>query len=205
MKTLFIETRKKNKEADITALLNSSLPKALFICYSIQYKDLAKDISSKLKARGFIIKGLKQVLGCTKLKTKYPILLVSDGKFHSLNLGLQNNSPIYIYSNLKLEELDKAEIDKIRKTRRTAYLNFLNEKEVGIIISTKPGQCKLKQAEKIKEQLEKKGKELFMFISNNINVSELENFPLKIWINTACPGLSYDSTRIINLNEIENL
>jgi len=37
-----------------------------------------------------------------------------------------------------------------------------------------------------------------------LNISELENFQdIKIWINTACPGLAMDSEKIVNLVDVK--
>ena len=40
-------------------------------------------------------------------------------------------------------------------------------------------------------------------LQDNINTSELENFPIDIWINTACPGLALDSSKIIDSSSLE--
>jgi diphthamide biosynthesis enzyme Dph1/Dph2-like protein len=73
--------------------------------------------------------------------------------------------------------------------------------KVGLIISLKKGQY-FKDWKKIKEKLEKKGKKVYVFETENINLQELDNFPLNIYINTACSGLSLDSDKIVNLRDV---
>lgn len=200
MKVMFIEAKKKLSE-NINKINLKKLPKNIFITYSIQYQNLAEQIKQKLGKR---IKGFKQVLGCTKLKTKHPILLISDGKFHTLNLILQNNS-VYILENNQIKKFPEKEIKKIKTKRKSALLNFLNADTIGIIVSTKPGQNNLKKAIKLKSKLEKQNKNCYLFLADNIAPQELENFPnIQSWLNTACPGLIHDSPKIINMDEICN-
>jgi 2-(3-amino-3-carboxypropyl)histidine synthase len=70
---------------------------------------------------------------------------------------------------------------------------FSKAKTIGILISSKPGQENLKSAEVVKEQLEKKGKKVYMFYFDTLIPEELLNFPqIEAWVNTACPRISID-------------
>lgn len=212
MKVLYIEAKKKTSE--LSSELNKNalklLPERLFIAYSIQYKALACSIKRELESLGCDITGFKQVLGCTKLylnnqKKQASILLIGSGRFHALNLILQTDTPIYIYTEGKISRVDEEEIKKLKQKRRAALVRFLDSSIIGILASTKPGQNRLKEAIKIKKQLKSKGKSVNLFISDNINLSELENFKIDCWVNTACPGLALDSPKIINIDEISSL
>ncbi|MBD3253311.1 hypothetical protein GF386_06260 [Candidatus Pacearchaeota archaeon] len=178
------------------------LPRRLFLAYSIQYKNLALSIKKQLSSNNIKVSDFQQVLGCSKIKTKLPILLISTGKFHVQNLMLQN-SEIYILENKKITKILPKEIERLRAKRKTAYLKFLKAEKIGILVSTKQGQENLKQALKLKKQL-KKSKEVFIFLTNNLDVNQFENFNVDSWINTACPGLSFDNPDIINYYELPN-
>jgi len=197
-KVLFIEAQRKDP-ININKKELAKLPKELFIAYSIQYKKLALAIKRELCKR---VKGFKQVLGCTKLKTKYPILLIGSGRFHANNLAMQNSSPIYIYTDNKIQKIDQKEIQKLKQRKQAAISRFLSEDKIGILVSTKPGQNNNTLADKIKKKIEKKQKKAYIFLSNNINLQELENFDIKIWVNTACPGLAFDSNNVVNSDDI---
>jgi len=205
---LYIEARKKQES--ISSLDNSNLsnlPKELFLVYSIQYKSLAINIKKQLINKGVKVKGFKQVLGCSKLKSNYPILLIGSGRFHALNLALQNSLPIYIYNIAntgKITEFDEKELEEIKTNKKAALNKFFLSNKIGILVSTKPGQQKLKQAQELKKEIEKKypEKRCFIFISNNINTNEFENFQIPVFINTACLGLAYDSNKILNSEDI---
>ena len=194
---MFVEAGNKEKlNLEKLKELEKKLPPIIYIAYSIQYKNLAEEIKKSIKKK---VAGFSQVLGCSKIKTSSPILLISSGRFHAINLALQGNK-VYIFDNFSIREIDSKEIEIIKKKEKAKYLRLLSSDNIGITVSIKDGQENLESAEKIKEQLEKKGKKAFLFLADNINPQELENFSCDIWINTACPGLSLDSDKIINQN-----
>jgi len=202
MKVLYIEARKKSEKTELSKETLKTLPKELFLAYSIQYKSQASEIKKQLESNDFKIIGFSQVLGCTKLKTNSPILLIGSGRFHALNLALQSNYPIYIYSNGTISKVEESEIRELKKNKQGNISKFLSAERVGIIFSTKPGQYNSK--EEIIEKLIKNypEKRFFSFISNNINTAEFENFKIDFWLNTACPGLTNDSTKIENIDDV---
>ena len=102
-----------------------------------------------------------------------------------------------ILLNTVLQEISKEGIDLINKKKMASYLKFLNAEKVGILISTKPGQENLKKALSLKL----KNKKSYLFISNNIDINEFENFGINSWVNTACPRLDFDSS-VINLRNL---
>jgi len=194
MKVLYIESRKKSEPIDLDY---SKLPKRIFLVYSVQFKDLAQKIKKQFGKR---VIGFKQVLGCSKLKSKYPILLIGSGRFHAINLALNGNE-VYILEGNKFEKLEKKEIDIIKKKRQAALSRFLFSDKIGILVSLKPGQENFKKALRLKKRLSDKGKTAFIFLADNIYLEELENYNIGGWLNTSCPSLSYDS-RIMNMHEL---
>ena len=196
MKTMFIEARRK---IHATELDLSKLPNNIVLAYSIQYQELAEIIRNKL---GNKVKGFQQVLGCTRLESKYPILLVGSGRFHALNLALQGNS-VYVLDSGVVRKLDDQEIEMMRKKEKGKLSKFYMSDDVGILLSSKQGQEKLKQAQKLDQALSKERKHSYIFLADNISTTELENFNIDFWVNTACPGLALDSNSIINLEDIK--
>ena len=140
-------------------------------------------------------------MGCSKInfsKQTQAILLISSGKFHAISLAFESKKPVYLLEYEKLIKISKEEIEIFEKRKKASYVNFLNSEEIGVLISTKPGQQRLKKALKLKIP----NKKLYFFISNNINTNEFENFGLKSWINTACPRLDMFSNKIINIDKL---
>jgi len=204
MKILYIESRRKLNREEVSIDV-SKLPKELFLAYSIQYQLLAEKIKEKLEKEKIKIKGFQQVLGCSKLNLakNLPVLLIGSGRFHALNLALQGYE-VYIYNNSMVSKITAEDTEKLKESKKIALNKFLNSENLGIIVSTKPGQSNLKLAEELKKKIKVKfpAKHVNFFISNNININEFENFGIDSWINTSCPGLINDSYKIINADDI---
>jgi 2-(3-amino-3-carboxypropyl)histidine synthase len=201
MKKLFINA--KFKEKIILPRLKIK-EKTVGLITTIQFFSQLNNIAHQLKKQkiNVIIGG--QILGCnTKAVEKIQdrvqaFLYIGSGKFHPLqvSLSLKKPKPIYIYNPLtkQFSKLDEKEINKFKARKKTAKIKFLSAKTLGILVSTKPGQNKIKKALKLKQKLEKKGKKCYILLFNNFDINQLENFPkIQCWINTACPGLSLEN------------
>jgi len=205
MEKLFIPTRSK-KPLDRKKFIEATkiLPCQIAIAYSIQFQNQAieaKEILSKDRTVTLSV----QVLGCSNPrfpKDTKAILLIGEGKFHSVALSFESKLPVYVYEDNKIWKVPEEDVVKLEKKRKAAILNFLKSKKVGILVSTKPGQQRLQRALKLKEKFQ--DKEFYFFLDNTINLNEFENFNIKCWLNTACPRLNYDYP-ILNLTEAENL
>jgi 2-(3-amino-3-carboxypropyl)histidine synthase len=203
MKTIFIPV-KTNYEIDEKKISSLNLPKNISICYSIQYQSIAEKIKSILEGK-HKINSFFQVLGCSN--PKFPkntdaVLLISSGRFHAVSLAIGSELPLYLFENNNLIKISEDEIEDLRKKKKSAYLKFLNSEKIGILISTKPGQENLKRAISLRKNL--KNKNSYLFISNEINIGEFENFNIGSWINTACPRMDFDSP-VINISDLEKL
>jgi len=191
IKTLFIPTQKKLKANKLKILeISKQLPKNIAIAYSVQFKNLANEIKKILSKNHNITKTI-QVLGCSNPKFQ----------IHAISLAIETNLPIYILEKDKLNKISNKDIQKLEKKQKVAYLKFLNADKIGILISTKPGQQNLKNAIELKKKLN--DKKSYLFIANNLNISEFENFDINSWINTACPRMDMIDNRIININKIK--
>jgi diphthamide biosynthesis enzyme Dph1/Dph2-like protein len=203
MKTLFINTSYKLDNFDSNLLNN--LPESIALVYSIQFKNLAEKIKSFL-SKSKEITLFSQVLGCSKIKfpskTK-AVLLISNGRFHAISLAYESGLPVYLFDNGLFRKIDKEEVEKISKSEKAATLNYLSSEKVGILVSTKPGQERLSSALKFKKSL--KNKKSYLFLSNEINVNEFENFQLKSFVNTSCPRMDLVSSKLINLEKVLKL
>lgn len=203
MKFLFIPAKSKskvNKEKIID--LSRKLPKNLAIAYSIQYKDIAKEVKEIL-AKSHNINSLVQILGCSK--PKFPkqtqaVLLIGSGKFHAIALGFETGLPIYMLRKDSIEKISEQDVNKLEKAHKASYLRFLNANKIGILISLKPGQYKFKKVLELKRKI--KDKKSYLFLANNINSAEFDNYKIDSWINTACPRLDMD-VRVVNSSSLD--
>jgi diphthamide biosynthesis enzyme Dph1/Dph2-like protein len=207
---LYIEARKKFDKTNIGFEVLDSLESPISLGATIQYLSLVPLVKKYLESKGkkvIIKKGLfyeAQVIGCNSSsldKNSNTLLLITDGKFHALNNALQLDREINVFNTHSLEKVEKKDIERLKAKRKAAINKFLSSERVGILISTKKGQ-NFKPVKKLLNSLEKKGKKPYVFESDNINIAELENFNLPIYINTACYGLGLDDSRIVNLQDI---
>lgn len=204
MKTLFIHA-KINSEIDKSKInsISNKLPKNIAIAYSIQYQEIAKEIKKILSKNHKITKFI-QVLGCSQpvfSKSTKAILLISSGKFHAVSLAFETKLPVYVLENNSLAQISKKEIEIFEQKQKASYVKFLNSNKIGILISTKPGQQNLKKAMDLKKTI--KNKNSYLFLCNNININEFENFEIDSWINTACRRMDLNDNSIINMDKIK--
>ena len=200
MKTIFIPAKSK---LEISIKNLPKLPNKLAIAYSIQFKEQANKVKEILSKSSEVV-SFVQVLGCSRPnlpKNTQAVILVGQGRFHAIGLAIETNLPIYILEQGEFHKISSEEVQNFVKKQTSSLKNFLNSTNVGILISTKPGQENMKKAINFKKTL--KNKNSYLYITNELNISEFENFPqIQSWVNTACPRMDLDSTKIINLNRI---
>jgi 2-(3-amino-3-carboxypropyl)histidine synthase len=224
-KVLFIECRWKGElSKDLVEKIRREIKnyEKIGIFTTVQFIEklgrLKKEIErlgkKVLIGKGKLTKYPGQVLGCDlraieEIKSKVDCLLyLGSGKFHPL--GVKIAKPIIIADPLtnEVSKISKEEIKRLERRRRIAIAKVREAKKLGMLVSTKPGQYGLRKAIELKQKLEKKGKEVFIFIFDTLAPNELLNFPgIEVWINTACPRLSEEEFGglIINLGDlIEN-
>jgi diphthamide biosynthesis enzyme Dph1/Dph2-like protein len=205
MKKVFISVISKEKPnyERIRQLIEEIPEKNLVVCYSNQYIEIAKELK---KIFGERILSTIQVLGCSN--PKFPektegILFIGEGKFHVVSLAYESKLPTYILEQGKIKKISPQEIEKLEKKEKGMYMKYLNSEKVGVLISTKPGQQRLKKALEFSRNL--KDKKAYLFMNNDLNISEFENFGIDCWINTACPRMDLNDISVINLDKLYKL
>ncbi|MBO8181649.1 MAG: diphthamide biosynthesis enzyme Dph2 [Archaeoglobus sp.] len=140
-----------------------------------------------------------QVLGCnySVVRSKArAILFVGDGDFHARGAAIYTRKKVYFWNPLSNEfrTFGKEFVDDFIRKRflRISKAMEVAEKGVGIIVSSKPGQKRLAIARKLRNQAEKNGIKATIIYFNDINPEALENFPFGVYVNTACPRITYD-------------
>ncbi len=205
MKKIFIPAKSRLKvgKLDIEKI-SEKLPKTIALAYSVQFREFALKVKEILSKTHNIL-GIIQVLGCTKPrlhKDVEAILLVGSGKFHGGGLAFETKLPVYVFSDRILERVPNEYIISLEKKHKAEKLKFFNSDNIGVIISTKPGQERLERALKLKEKFTNKN--FYFFLDHTLDIRQLENFNVGSWVNTACPRLDYDRS-FLNLTEVEEL
>ncbi len=165
-----------------------------------------------------------QILGCDNYhdslrlaeKEKEEIdcyLYVGDGKFHPLALVYaqkdEEGAVKEIVCNDPLREkmslLGMGDIKVILRKYKGSLMRFLTAKNVGVIVTIKPGQEQFKPSLILEQKYPPK--KFYYFIDNVVSFDQLENFPfIEVWVNTTCPRVGFDDQEkfakgVINLND----
>jgi 2-(3-amino-3-carboxypropyl)histidine synthase len=214
MKTIFIEARYPGK-IDIPKICTERLPQKIGLATTVQFADRLKEIRSYLEEKGKKVeigKGKQaypgQVLGCEQSsatdvsKDVDAYLYIGDGSFHPIGIALKTKKEVFTFNPFSNEfkKVDKETVDKIQRKRRAQLSKFYSSKEIGVIISTKPGQNKLKQAEELKKRFPEKN--FYFILFDNVDYTQLENFNfIGCWVNSACPRIEED-VKVLNISDI---
>ncbi len=158
----------------------------------------------------------KEALNLTEEQRKEidTFLYVGDGKFHPLALvfaqkDLPESERKEIICNdpmaEKMKVLTASDVKTILNKYGASYLKFLTAKNVGVLVTIKPGQQQLRASFELEQRFP--GKKFYYFIDNVISFDQLENFPfIEAWVNTACPRIGFDDQEkfvkwVINLRD----
>src|SRR3989344_4531409 len=198
MKRLYI---KAEMDVDLEPILKKiKIPeRKVGLFTTVQFEHEVK----KIKNEQFIFAG--SILGCNidnVLKIADSVdafLFIGSGDFHPIFLR-KLHKPIYVANPLTYEfkKISERELESLEKKEKARVAMALNAEKFGIIVCTKPGQNLFHQAIKLQEKLKK---ESFLFICNDVDTVEFENFPdIDMWINTACPRIEHN--KIINMKDL---
>lgn len=197
------------------------LPKKLGLVSTVQFLNQIGEVKSYLEQQGKIVlvdkirqKYETQLLGCDQgaaMSRKGEVdafFYFGTGRFHPLGVAIAAEMDVYCYDPIEGIQsiIKKEEGIRLNKKRKAAYTSFLHAQKLGVLISIKPGQNHFKRAMELKKQLS--GKEVYIFVSDTIDFSQLENFPfIECWVNTACNRIMDDMEKfpkpLVDLADIE--
>jgi len=220
MKIMMVEGRYE-KEIDLSNLDAGILPEKIGYVTTVQFLDYVEEIKNFLAKKGkkiFLGKERQiydtQLLGCEQggaekiAEEVDAFLYIGTGKFHPLGVALKTNKEVFCYDPIHaiMSKIDMKEVEKQHRQRKSAYLKFLHAKEIGLLVSLKPGQNNFKKAIELKEQL--KDKNCYIFAFDTLEFNQIENFPfVECWVNTACNRILDDYGKfpkpLIDLADLE--
>lgn len=169
---------------------------------SVQYVKAMNKVKEYLQKNGkevFVHKALKypgQVLGCCVYSAEAIVdkvdcfLYVGSGKFHPLGITIKVDKPVFSL-DLEKNEIINLKKEKMKWLKKKAWHNSQldDAKTVGILVSWKKGQNRVDEARKLKENLEKEGKDVTVLVFDRITNEKLEGFKFDALVNMVCPRL----------------
>lgn len=142
-----------------------------------------------------------QVLGCNYSsaisvnENSEVFLFIGGGVFHPLGLSLATGKKVVVadpYSG-NVSCIGEKERMSIMKRRWAAISTAQVARRFGIVIGTKLGQRRTDAALFLKKKFEEKGKEALLISMDEINFTNLVNFPeIEAFVDTACPRIALD-------------
>ncbi|MBU2589737.1 MAG: 2-(3-amino-3-carboxypropyl)histidine synthase subunit [Nanoarchaeota archaeon] len=213
MKTLFLHAE---SNLDIKELVkNVNYNGKLGLVTTIQHFQKLKEIQKLIPKS--VIGG--QVIGCDVKKAKAiaskvdAFLFIGSGNFHSLQIAMETEKKVIMLDPYtgQISEITEEEIEERKRRLKGAYITFLHADKIGILVSTKEGQNRQKEALKLKDNLIKKNKKAFIFIFDTLDFTQLNNFTdIDCWVNTACLRMAIEdyskfSKPIINLDDLNKM
>ncbi len=202
MKIMHLEAKYLG-DIDIPKNIIEKLPETIGLFTTLQFIDHLPKIKKKIESSGKKVKIFKtthtkypgQIYGCNM--DKFPgvdaFLYIGDGFFHPKALIIGNNKDVHVYNPVeKKYRLFSREVAKKDFQRQKAgFSSFMMKKNIGVIITTKPGQSYMKLALKLKKDFPDKN---YYFIAfDTVNLDRIQDFPfIDVIVNTACPRLGWD-------------
>lgn len=190
MKKLFIPV-KSNIKIKFPKELES---KKVGLVATVQYLDRLKELKG-------IYGG--QVLGCNvenalKIKNKVDCyFLLSEGRFHALEIARKTGKDVYVMTG---EKISRKELEDYEQKKLRNYNKFLHAKTIGILVSLKEGQNRMKEALELKKKIKK---DCYIFVGDTFNLDKLEDFKgIDIFVNTACPRI--EGNKIVQMEDVMN-
>ena len=182
MKHLFLEI-KYTGEMDFPEELIKSLPTKLVLAGSIQYMNYFPKLKQFLEENGKTVYMFHsrhgqypgQILGCDIFKFKPKdektgeelefdaFIYLGDGMFHPTALLFENGKDVHIYNPMSkvIEKLDKELLVSIQKKKMGMLSKFIVSKNIGVLVTSKPGQNQSRAVNHFRKEMNGKGKNIF--------------------------------------------
>ncbi|MBN2420692.1 diphthamide synthesis protein [Candidatus Woesearchaeota archaeon] len=189
------------RRVDASPVIKRALPLlkgSVGIITTIQYLHLLPEIKRILGKNKIKSKILGQILGCnTKVVDNSKcdtILYFGDGDFHPKAMARRKEKLNVVIANPEnnaARKLNEEEIKTFEERRYAGLAKFFSSKNIGILVTLKPGQEHLDAALKFKKKFY--DKTCFVLLFDDLNFSSLEDFPfIECFVNTMCPRIAYD-------------
>lgn len=154
-----------------------------------------------------------QILGCDQvaaLREADCILFIGSGRFHPLGILRKTDKPVFVLDTDRNEIVDVSqERDRFLRIKFAQIEKAREGKNFGIVVSSKPGQMHIKQAEVLKKKLEFMNKKAWILVMDFISKEKLMGIKLDVLVNCACPRLDEDFSLfgmpILNPEDVDKL
>lgn len=186
---------------DVKPALNKAIPLLkgkVGIVTTIQFLHLMKDAKIFLDKNNVKCEILGQILGCNvdviKNSNAETILYIGDGLFHPKAMPAKKATQNVVIANPisnSARKLTEEEMKQFENLRYRGLAKFHSSKEIGVLVTLKPGQEHLNAALSLKKKFPNKN--FYILLFDTVDFNSLEDFSfIECFVNTMCPRISYD-------------
>ena len=217
MKLAFVDVR-YNKPVTLPAGFIEQLPPKVILFLNIQFHQQYPEIKRQIEATGREVLTVRpkhawhdgQILGCSVEKWsagQEGFVYVGDGLFHPKAVIFENDEPVFIYDPKtgKQKVLTKKDLEQVERARKGAIAAFHAATSVGLLVTTKYGQTRLREALDLRQRYP--DKTFYVLLADVIDFAKLEDFPfIQAYVNTACPRIMDDHGKlprpVLNISDL---
>ncbi|AMK13510.1 diphthamide biosynthesis enzyme Dph2 [methanogenic archaeon mixed culture ISO4-G1] len=221
---LYIESR---SDAELDGSILDSLgmlPERIGLLATIQYLGLLDKVKGILESSGRKVSigtGDRriaypgQVLGCNcsaaeaVLDDVDAFLFLGEGDFHPLAAAFGVGKDVFVLNPVTKEVRDMAETrDRILRKRFAAIQSAKSASSFLVIVCSKVGQNRLKEAEAAIEKIRSHGLVAHKVVMEEVTPMSLMSYRVDAYVNTACPRVAMDDSArydrpMLTLTELE--
>ncbi len=178
--------------------------KRIGLVTTVQHAHRLPDACTELESREFEcligrgdcrVKYPGQVLGCNFSAARSiqvdEYLYIGSGNFHAFGVSLATGKRVVI-ADPYLNETRITDSETILKQRYAIISKAMSAKTFCIIVSTKPGQLRMKLAKELKDIARGERYSAYIATLSNVTASALYQLPADAYVNTACPRIAID-------------
>jgi 2-(3-amino-3-carboxypropyl)histidine synthase len=166
---------------------------------TVQFLNALEKAVKFMEENGFEVYNGGKILGCDASGPKKHenvtecFLFIGSGRFHPLGLQEKTDKPVLFLDieNRTLENLLE-EKNKMEIRRKLRIEKARGMKSFGILVSTKPGQNKIRNAFDLKEKLKKTGRDVYILAGDYFTAEKLLGLKIDVLVNTSCPRIRDD-------------
>ncbi len=180
--------------------------KKLSVVATAQYMHVLGPVKERLEALGHEVpetepsgrikkKGL--VLGCS-FSSVHPdadlVVFVGTGEFHPLGIVMNTGKDVLALNPLgpQVRLFNKVEREHFIRKRYAAVARAGEAEDFGILVSSKPGQNRMKLARSLLKEGEGVKTECDLVLMNEIIPGEVDSLGFEAYVSTACPRIAID-------------
>ena len=196
-----------NRPVDLSFVRLDDIPDEFYLATISPYYHAFDKMKTLFKDRRVHIKngrltGLPLILGCdtSAIGEDLPGVVIATGRFYKRAFRNPRQRVLFLDPVSRTQEW--IDTERIYRWRAAKYLALREKKSIAVLISLKPGQKRLRAAERLADELEEAGKETLLIVGNEISEATLINYGVEAAITTACPRFGEDmDIPIIALDE----